>query len=292
MSTNLALRSRQALLATAALFSTGGAAIKAVQMSGVQVACFRSGIAAIALLIFLPDARRNWNLRVLLLAIAYALTLVSFVLANRLTTSANAIFLQDTAPLYILVLSAFVLKEKPKRVDLWFMLPFAIAISLFFAGSERATQTASNPLLGNLIAAASGISYACVFIGFRWMSRGGDESGSVATVGLGNTLACLLCLPFAFPLVNAHSVNWLILVYLGVFQIGLAYFLMTKAMKHVPAVEASLLLLLEPVLNPVWTWLVYRERPGNPEILGGVLIIGATAARTWWSTRAARENIM
>lgn len=285
MASQEALRSRQALLFTAALFSTGGVAIKAVHMSGVQVACARSGIAAIALLIVLPDARRNWNMRVLLLSVAYALTLVSFVIANRLTTGANAIFLQDTAPLYILILSAALLKEKPKRIDLWFLLPFAIAISLFFAGSERAVETATNPPLGNVIAAASGVFYALVIIGFRWMSRAGDEGGSLATVGLGNILGCLMCLPFALPLNDGRPVDWLILVYLGVVQIALAYFLMTKAMRRVPAVEASLLLLLEPVLNPLWTWLVYRERPGNLAILGGVLIIGATAARTWWSSR-------
>ena len=287
MASSDALRSRQALLLTAALFSTGGVAIKAVHMSGPLVACLRSGIAAIALFLFLPESRRKWNARVLLLAMAYALTLVSFVLANRLTTSANAIFLEDTAPLYILVLSAFFLKEKPRAIDLWLMLPFAVAISLFFVGSQRAVETAPNPLSGNILAAVSGVFYACVVVGFRWMSRDGDESGSVATVGLGNVLSCLICLPFAWPIPSGHSLDWGVLIYLGVVQIALAYFLMTKAMKRVPAVEASLLLLLEPVLNPIWTWLVYREQPGRLAIVGGLLIIGATAMRTWWGERSA-----
>ncbi len=280
-----AIRSRQALLVAAALFSTGGVAIKAVHMPGVQVACLRSGIAAVALLLFLPQARRNWNGRVLLLAVAYALTLVTFALANRLTTGANAIFLEDSAPLYILALSAFLLKEKPRRIDLWVMLPFALGIACFFAGSEHAVVTATNPPLGNLLAAASGVFYALVVVGFRFFSRAGDAGASMATVGAGNVLACLLGLPFFYSFTAGGLADWLILVYLGVVQIALAYVLMTWAMKRVPAVEASLLLLLEPVLNPVWTWLVYREQPGKFAIAGGLLILGATAARTWWGAR-------
>lgn len=281
-------RSRQALLVTAALFSTGGVAVKSVHMSGVQVACARSGIAAIALALILKDARRVWNWPVMLISVAYAFTLVTFVIANKLTTSADAIFLQDTAPLYILLLSGLVLRERPKRADLWFMLPLACGMALFFAGSEKAVGTAPNPPLGNLIAAASGVTYALIVVGFRWLSRGGDTQSSAATVIWGNAIGCLFCLPFAGRVVDSRPVDWLILIYLGVIQIALAYFLMTVAMRRVPALEASLLLLLEPVLNPIWTWLVYRERPGPLALAGGFLIIGATAARTWWSAQVAR----
>jgi drug/metabolite transporter (DMT)-like permease len=281
---------RLLLLLTAALFSTGGVAIKSVHLAGAQVACLRSAIAAATLFLFLPGARRHWNTRVLLLSLAYAATLVAFVLANKLTTSASAIFLQDTAPLYILVLSSFFLHERPTRADLFFMLPLAAGLCLFFAGSEGALQTAPNPRLGNWIAAASGVSYAILVVGFRWFARIGDQNSGVATVGLGNVMAAAICLPFAWPLHSGHAVDWLILVYLGAVQIGLAYFLMTRAIKHIPAIEASLLLLLEPVLNPIWTWLVYRERPGSLALAGGALIIGATAAKTAWGALQTRAR--
>lgn len=279
-------RSRQALLVTAALFSTGGVVIKTIHMPGLQIGSMRSGFAALALLLLAPETRRNWTLPVFGLSIMYALTLVTFSIANKLTTSADAIFLQDTSLLYILILSAVFLKERPKRADLILMVPLAIGISLFFVGSEAAVETAPNPRLGNLVAAFSGVCYATIVIGFRYFSRKGQESASAATVGLGNVLGCVLTLPFAWPLTAGHSVDWLLLAFLGVFQIGLAYFLMTRAMRWVPAFEASLLLLLEPVLNPIWTWLVYRERPGNLAMLGGALILGATAFRTWWGSRA------
>ncbi len=284
MNRTAAARSRQALLVTAALFSTGGAAIKSIHMPGVQVASLRSGFAAIALFLFLPAARRHWNARVLLVSVAYAVTLALFVIATKLTTSANAIFLQETSTLYILILSTVFLKEKVARSDLWLMLPLAIGMALFFFGSETIVRTAPNPPLGNLFAAASGLSYALIVIGFRWLSRYGHEDAGIASVGLGNLLAFVLCLPFAFPFTPGRPVDWLILMYLGVFQIGLAYFLMTKAMRYIPAFEASLLLLLEPVLNPVWTWLIHRERPSNLALAGGALILCATAAKTFWSS--------
>lgn len=274
------------LLITAALFSTGGVVIKAIHMPGPQIGSLRSGFAALALMLLVPETRRNWNLPVLGLSLIYALTLVTFAIANKMTTSANAIFLQETATLYILVFSAILLRELPKRSDLILMIPLAVGMSLFFVGSEKAVGTAPHPRLGNLIAACSGICYAGIMIGFRYFSRGGNSDASAATAGLGNVLGCLLTLPFAWPLAAGRPVDWLMLAFLGIFQIGLAYFLMTRAMRWVPAFEASLLLLLEPVLNPIWTWLVYRERPSNLALLGGALILGATAVRTWWSSRA------
>ncbi len=276
--------SRRKLLATAALFSTGGVCIKSVHMSGPQVACIRSAFATVALLLFIPAARRNWNLRTLLVALAYSVTLASFVIANKLTTGANAIFIQDTAPIFIVFLSAVLLQERPSRGDFVFMVPLATGLALFFAGNERAVVTATNPALGNLVACASAVSWSLVIVGFRWLSRFGDD-GALQSATLGNLIAALICLPFALPLPSARAVDWVLLLYLGVFQIGLAYLLMTDAMKFVPAVEASLLLLLEPVLNPIWTWLVWHERPSNLALVGGAIILGSTlikaGANTW-----------
>ena len=285
MKHSIAARSRRDILITAALFSTGGMAIKSVQMPGMQIACLRSGIAAVALLLFLPNARRGWNASVFSLALAYAATLATFVMANKLTTSANAIFLQNTTPIYILALGAIFLKEYPRQTDFLFLAPVATGLLMCFFSEQRAVATAPNPPLGNLFALASGLLYAIVITGFRWQARSGVASAGARTATVGNILACLLALPFALPLAPGRPLDWAVLAYLGIFQIGLAYFLMTRAIGHVSAFEASLLLLLEPTLNPIWTWLAYRERPGAMAIAGGILILISTTLWTWWNSR-------
>jgi drug/metabolite transporter (DMT)-like permease len=284
MNDSLAARGRRDILITAALFSTGGVAIKSIQMGGIQISCLRSGIAAIALLLFLPDARRGWTKSVWLIALAYAGTLASFVMANKLTTSANAIFLQNTTPIYILLLGAVFLKEYPRRTDFLFLTPVAVGLLMCFFAEQHGVATAPNPKLGNLFALASGLLYAIVITGFRWQARSGGQSAGAKTATAGNIMACLLALPFTLPFAPGRPLDWAILAYLGIFQIGFAYFLMTRAIGHVSAFEASLLLLLEPTLNPIWTWLAYRERPGDLAIAGGILILISTSIWTWWNT--------
>ncbi|MGB7761130.1 MAG: EamA family transporter, partial [Bryobacteraceae bacterium] len=163
------IRNRLLLVAAAILFSTGGAAIKAATLTGWQVACFRSGVAAVVLLAVLPQARRGWNLRIAPVAAAYAATLIAFVMANRLTTSANAIFLQSTAPLYLLLLGPLLLQEPIRRAGLFYMLAVAAGLALFFAGSQPALATAPDPPRGNLVALFSGLAYALMLAGLRWL---------------------------------------------------------------------------------------------------------------------------
>jgi drug/metabolite transporter, DME family len=276
-----ALRYRALLLAAATLFSTGGAAIKWMTLAGWQIACFRSGVAAAVLLLVLPEARRAWHWRIVPVAAAYAATLISFVLANRLTTSADAIFLQFTAPFYLFLLGPWLLREPVRRSDLVYMAALAAGMALIFVGSEAAAATAPDPHRGNLIAAASGLFYAFLLLGLRWLARRKDGGATVATVALGNLLACLASLPLALPVRTVAGHDIAVILYLGVFQIGLAYLCLTRGMAHVPAFEASTLLAVEPALNPVWTWLVHGERPGAWPLAGGALILGATLANTW-----------
>lgn len=146
------------------LFSTGGAAIKAASLTGWQVASFRSGLAALVLLAALPGARRRWHWRMLPVAAAYAARLILFVLANRLTTSANAIFLQATAPLYLLLVGPFLLREPIRRADLFYILAVGGGLALFFAGRDIAAATAPDPPRGNLLALASGATYALMLV--------------------------------------------------------------------------------------------------------------------------------
>jgi drug/metabolite transporter (DMT)-like permease len=272
---------RLLLAAAAILFSTGGAAIKAAHLTGWQIACFRSGIAALLLIAALPGARRGGSRRTLLVAAAYASTLLLFVLANRLTTSANAIFLQATAPLWVALLSPLLLREAIRSADLLYLAAVAIGMSLFFTSAEPAIATAPDPARGNILALASGITYALMLVGLRWLGRVGSPDAGLATVAAGNVLAFAVALFPALPVPAFSAADAGVILYLGVAQIGLAYWCLTRGIRHVPAFEAVTTLQLEVAMNPVWTWIVHGERPGARSLTGGVIIVSATLLNTW-----------
>ncbi|HEX3126947.1 MAG TPA: DMT family transporter [Thermoanaerobaculia bacterium] len=272
------------VLAAAALFSSGGAAIKAISLSAWQVASFRSAMAAVALFVLLPEARRRPRMPALLVGVAYAATMVLFVLANKLTTSASTIFLQSTAPLYVLLLSPWLLKEKVRPADLVYMAVLGLGLGTFFVGFDPVSATAPNPALGNVLALLSGVSWGLTVIGLRALGRG-DEDWSPAASLYGNVIAFLGCLPLALPVVSSRPVDWAMVACLGVFQIALAYVFLIRGLRQVTALEASLLLLLEPVLNPIWAWLVHGERPGAWSLAGGAVILLATLAKSAWDSR-------
>lgn len=285
-------RARLQLLAAAALFSTGGAAIKACGLSGWQVACFRSGVAAVTLYLLLPAARPPWRRGQLLVACAYAATLILYVLANKLTTAANAIFLQSTAPLFILLLSPLCLKEHVARRDITFMAALAVGLGLFFAGMEPARETAPDPFLGNLLGAGAAVGWALTITGLRWMARDDQAAGhgpagaAAGAAALGNLLVFVVCLPLALPIGASTPTDWAWIAYLGVFQIGLAYVCMTAGVRRIPALEVSLLLLVEPVLNTLWAWLLHDEVPGPWSRTGALIILLATL---WHAVRSSRR---
>lgn len=283
---NPRVTNRLLLLATALLFSTGGVAIKACSLGSWQVAGFRSGVAALAVFALLPAARRGLSWRVLPVATAYASTLILFVTATKLTTAANAIFLQSTAPLYVLVLGLVLLHERVRRSDLAFGAAVATGLGLFFAARQGALATAPDPERGNLLALLSGVAWALTIVGLRWLGKR-SGSGAIATVAVGNVIACLISLPAALPIPNSRWTDWLVIAYLGLVQIGLAYYCLTRAIGHVPAFEATTLLLLEPALNPVWVWLVQGERPAALALVGGAVILSATLVHTWNESRKA-----
>jgi drug/metabolite transporter (DMT)-like permease len=278
-----ALTHRLQVLSAALLFSTGGAAIKLTTLSSWQVAGLRSGLAALALLLLMPTWRAWWRPRALWVGAPYAATMILFVVANKLTTAANAIFLQATAPLYLMLLGPVVLGERLRVADLVFAGMLAIGMLLFFVGVEPAWATAPDPVAGNLAGAASGVTWALTLLGLRWLGRDGASTESELAgpaVVAGNLLAFLFCLPFALPVPAAGAADWLVVAYLGLFQIGLAYVFMTRGLRSLPALEVSLLLLLEPVLNALLAWLVHGEQPGSWSLAGCAIILGATLART------------
>lgn len=269
---------RLELLAAAALFSTGGAAIKSCALDGWQIAAFRAVIAGVAVLAMVPAARRRIGRREVLVGVAYAVTVILFVQANKHTTAANTIFLQATSPLYIVLLGPMMLGEPVRRRDLAFMAALAAGLALFFVDAGTAHATAPDPVLGNVLAATSGFTCALMMMGLRWLGR--DGTGAPSAVVAGNFMAFAAAAPFALPVRGAGAADWAILGYLGVFQIALAYFFLLKALRHVTALEATLLLFLEPVLSPLWAFLLHGERAGAWAVAGGAVILGATAART------------
>ncbi len=265
------------LLGAALLFSTGGAAIKATALTGWQVACFRSGVAALFLILVLRQPRRAYTPRVWLIGLVYAGTMICFVLSNKLTTSAAAIFLQSTAPLWVILLGPWLLSERLRRKDLPLIAALGVGLLLLFLGSRAPAVTAPRPLEGNIIALISGVFWAFTVCGLRGVAAAGGSTK--ATVTAGNIVAFFACLPMALPVTGWGLNETLGIGYLGIFQIGLAYVLVSSAIHHVSALEAALLLLLEPVLNPIWAWLVQGERPGALAVVGGTIILGATGAK-------------
>jgi drug/metabolite transporter, DME family len=276
---------RLEVIAAALLFSTGGAAIKVAAFSSAQVAGLRSGIAALFLLAWLRG-RVQVTRRVMALSAIYACTLTLFVHATKLTTAANAIFLQSTAPLYVLVLGPFLLGERFRRSDLICFAALALGMVLCFAGQPAAVATAPDPAMGNILAALCGLSWALTLLGLRGIQRDRvNEDLGMSVVVIGNVIAAAASLPFGLPLPAAPAAEWATVVYLGVVQIGVAYVCLTKAMRHLRALEASLLLLLEPVLNPLWAWMVRDEFPGTWTLAGGAVIVGATTAKAIYDER-------
>ena len=267
------------IFAAAALFSTAGAAIKSTTLSSWQVAGLRAAFAAITVFVLLPETRRHLTRRAAAVGLAYAATVILFVQANKLTTAANAIFIQSTSPLYILLLGPWFLKEKIRRRDIAFLFAIAAGVALFFVGLDAPVATAPDPWRGNLIALGSGFACGLMMIGLRWLARE-ERLSSASAVLMGNVMAALSCLPLALPFGSLRSIDLAIVAYLGIFQIGVAYFFLTKAMTHVGALEAALLLFVEPVLSPLWAWLVHGERPGAWPLVGGGVILGATLMLT------------
>lgn len=281
---------RLQLAFAAFLFSTGGAAIKAIDLNGPQVACLRSVIAAAALLAFVPAGRRLRDGKVWLVAIAYAATLFLFVCATKLTTSLNAIGLQSTAPLWLALFAPWLLRESVRRRDVLTMIAIAIGMIAFVASGDEAVASAPNPALGNLLGAACGVTWTFTLIGLRSLARdggGGAEDRSSAAVVAGNLLGAAFALPFAWPIPALDTSDVLGLVYLGVFQIGLAYVCIAKGMARVRALDASLLLLIEPMLNPIWTYFVHGERPTLLACLGAAIIFVATTVKSILDARSA-----
>jgi len=267
------------LLAAALCWSAGGLLIKWIPWPPLAVASGRGLLAALVLALATRGLRFTWTRVQVGAAVAYALCTIGFVAATKLTTAANAILLQYTAPIWIALFGASVLGERTTRSDWWAVGVTLAGMLLFFADSLRWSG-----VLGNLIGVASGISFAAMTLLMRKQKQGSVTESII----LGNLIAGATGL---FWLVEAPGLNasgWVALLALGVIQLGLSYMLYARAIKHVTALEAVLIPVIEPILNPVWVMLFVGERPGPLSLCGGLLVLGAVTWRAANSIRAAR----
>jgi len=262
------------------LFATGGALIKVCEVPALQRAAMRALIAAITIFALVPATRRRPDRHILKLIPAYFGTTCAFVVANSLTTAASTIFLSATAPLWVLLLSPWMLGERAKPRDLVVLVGICIGMGLCFYAPDQVFATAPNPALGDLLALVSGIAFALLLIGMRRLANDGREA-SAAVAAWGSLATCPLALalmPIVGQSLEVGTANdWIATTLLGVFQVGLAYVVLASAVPHVPAVRVSLLLMIEPALNPVIAFAMHGEVPHTYTVLGGVLIIGSVA---------------
>ncbi len=258
------------VLGAAVLWSTGGVAIKAVAESPLKVAFFRSAFAAVALLLFFRPRLPRLALPFVVGLVSYSLCLTTFVVATKWTTAANAIFLQYSGVIWVMLLSPIVVKE-PLRARDGNAIAVALAgMALFFVGKLRVGGA------GDLIALSSGIFWAGLVLSLRRERNGGAE----AVVTYGNILTAAALLPFLAGDLSLSPRSAVLLLFLGVVQLAAAYVLFVRGLKTVTATQASLIGMAEPVLNPVWVFLALGERPSGYALFGGAIVLGAIAWRT------------
>jgi len=279
---NVAHTRSVALLVVAALcWSLGGLLIKAVATTwpGLAVASGRGLIAALFLLATNRGLRFHFSREQLIGAVLYAAVTITFCVANTLTTAANAILLQYTAPVWVALLGAWFLGERATRADWLTIVAVLGGMALFFADSLELRHFA-----GNAIAVVSGVCFAGMAIALRKQK---DTSASESII-LGNLIAFLVGLPWMLRAPALSGTGWAALGVLGIVQLGISYWLYARAIKHVTALEAVLIPVIEPILNPVWVLLAMHEKPTPLALTGGAIVLGAVTLRAVASVRAGR----
>ncbi len=257
------------LIVTAILWSSGGLLIKWISWNPMAIAGMRSAVAALVLLVALRRPRLTWSSAQIGGAIAYTVTVILFVLANKLTTAANAILLQYTSPIYVALFGAWFLGERATWLDWTTILVVIGGMGLFFLD-----DLTTGGFWGNVCAISSGVTFAC----FVLFMRKQKNDSPLESVFLGNIFTALIGFPFMFQTMpNASS--WVGLLLSGMLQLGLSHVLYSVAIKHVTALEAILISVIEPILNPLWVLLVLGEAPGPWAFLGGFVVLVSVTIR-------------
>jgi drug/metabolite transporter, DME family len=260
-----------AVLIAAILWSTGGMFIKLVSWDAFQLSGIRSLFAAIVFFILYRKDILNVNGFTIINALLYAAVLIFFVMATKLTTAANAIFLQYTAPIYVLFLEPVINKTPFLKINVYTIILCFAGMLLFFVG-----ELEPGHMTGNLLGLLSGAAFAAFLLGMRK----NKPEYQLNTIFYGNILIFIICFSSILGISTFTLSDVWMTAYLGIFQIGLAYAIFSYGLKRVFAIEASLISMIEPVLNPVWVYLGYGEIPSFFAIIGGLIIITAISIRT------------
>ena len=258
------------------IWSTGGLFIKLTTLDAYQVTFFRSLLAAITVLLWTRKDGLKIDAFGILNTIIYALLLFLFVWATKKTTAANAIFLQYTAPIYILILAPFVIGEKFHLRDLITVVVVLAGMSLFFVGQLRLED-----YQGNIAALFSGVLLGLYIMMLKHPKA--ESSNPLITVIYGNFLLAILCAPAGIAAIPSMTyMDWFAVSFLGVVQIGISYILFIKGVRGgTRPLDASLIGFIEPMLNPVWVFIFVGERPSQWALLGGVIIVTAIGLHTF-----------
>lgn len=258
----------------AILWSTGGLLIKWVPWHPIAIAGIRSGIAGTMHIIYWKVVYKSFppipSRKKLFGALNYVLLVMLFIGANKLTTAANAIVLQFTAPVWVMIFAAIFLKEGIKKLDVMTVLVVLGGMSLFFMGDLEA-----GGMLGNILAIFSGVSLAVMVVSLK-----GVQTGSPLEIVLwGNILTFFIAIPF-YGGVTFSQTSLTGILLLGVFQLGASYILFARGIQKVTALEGILIPVLEPLLNPVWVFIFMGEKPTHFALIGGVIVMGAVIGKS------------
>jgi drug/metabolite transporter (DMT)-like permease len=260
-----------AVVVAAILWSSGGLLIKLVTLTPMQISFFRCSVAAITFAIIFRNKILQYNRLTVLNSFFYAGVLFFYVIAMKKTTAANAIFLQSTAPIYVLIFEPIINKTRYDKNNFITIGICFLGMILFFLGDLSPGQ-----FEGNIYGLMAGILFAAFFLGMKKNERKFQES----SIFLGNIIVAFICVPFIFTNDDLTFSDLWMVSFLGVFQIAIAYAFFSFGLKRVLAVEASIISMVEPVLTPFWVFIGYREVPSTATIIGGFIIIVAISVRT------------
>lgn len=267
------------MLLTGLLWSMGGLLIKMVTGHPLAIASGRSGIAALTMFTYSRFNTIKINRKMVAAILCYTLTVVGFVAANKLTTAANAILIQYISPIWVAILARIFLKDVLRRSDIVSIIAMLFGLQLFFIDDLSFGET-----LGNVIALGTSFSFACFFIAVKTL----NHEETMFAIILGNAFTFIIGLPFyTSSLLATNSIIGLVI--LGVVQIGLAYILYSKSMVYLKALDAILIPVIEPLLNPLWVFLFIGETPSPLSVVGGIVVISSVVGRSYY--QAVRKNL-
>ena len=262
------------LIITGVLWSTGGLLIKLIPWSPISIAGIRSGLSALIIYLYKKPYSKGFGRNIWAGAFCYSVMVVSFVFANKITASGNVILIQYAAPIYVALFGYSFLGEKASKID-WITIAIIIfGLSCFFYEDLSLTQK-----WGNVLAIFSGLGFA----GLTLFMRKEKNANPIDCVLLGNLVTFVICFPFYFSGVTMEATPWLSIIFLGFVQLGLAYILFSTAIKYVNALDAIIYPVIEPLFNPLLTFIFIGEQMSQTALIGGFLVITGVIGRGFLS---------